>query len=146
MVLVVVDSQLRAPKNAPSDAAPQPMSGLSKMCKNVLSGIRGKALFGAAMASADFYNVLNGRYLRKQNQFFYLLLLWALTLSEKRTCSNKRFYHCYCSLYLGKGIEEGTIHIVRILTQRFSMVNRKTGRMRYTIVIFGRQGSLEWWE
>jgi hypothetical protein len=67
------------------------MSGLSEMCKNLLSVIRGKALFGAALASADFFNVLNGRYLRKQRQFFYSLLLWALTVSEERACSYQTF-------------------------------------------------------
>lgn len=91
MALAVVDSQPMPPKNAPSDVAAQPMSGLSKMCKDLLSVIKGKALFGAAMACKDFFNVLNGRYLRKQEQFFYLFLLWALTLSEKRTCSNQSF-------------------------------------------------------
>jgi len=107
LALLVVDSQLRAPKNAPSNVAPHPMLGLSKMCKNLLSVIRGKDLFGAAMASADFCNVLNGGYLRKQKQFFYLLLLWALTLSEKRACSYQTLYHCCCSFYFGR--ERGKI-------------------------------------
>jgi hypothetical protein len=66
LALAIVDSQLRPPKNAPSDEAALPMSGFFKMCKNLLSVIRGKALLGAALTSADFFNVLNGRYLRKQ--------------------------------------------------------------------------------
>jgi len=36
------------------------MSGLFKICKYLLSVIRAKALLGAAMASADFFNFLNG--------------------------------------------------------------------------------------
>jgi len=35
------------------------------MCKNLLSVIRGKAFLGAALASANFLNFLNGRYLGK---------------------------------------------------------------------------------